>query len=185
MRVQVNNHQDKADHLIRAIFWGGHQVVQDHADLFLVDFDGPVAHYPKIIERAYQEGAEIYLYSHGAMPLTCWDGIWTPGGYTRGYLAQTPGQKQVMAAYDYPIPIHVIGWHYCEQAPFQETEGKRVLFEGAQGSLSRIRWRRKRRSRSRWGSAASWSRSGQWSERIRQPCPLEARSVDGAPAEEE
>ena len=128
MKIQISDHQDKAYHLRRAIQQAGHQVVDSYADLLLIDFDGPIAHYPKVIEQAYAQGAEVYLYSHGAMPLTCWDGIWKPHEYTRGYLAQTPGQKRVMEAYGYPYPVHVIGWHYCKQHSFAPTEARNVLF---------------------------------------------------------
>ena len=114
LRIQVINHQDKADVLIQAITDAGHEIVSDNADLLLIDFDGPVAHYPKRIERAYEEGADVYLYSHGGHPITAWDGVWTPSDKIAGYLAQTPGQKAVMEAYGYPHPIRVIGWHYSE-----------------------------------------------------------------------
>lgn len=128
MKIQLSDHQDKAYQLRQAILDAGHEVVESYADLLLIDFDGPIAYYPRVIEEAYAQGADVYLYSHGAMPLTCWDGVWKPHPYTRGYLAQTPGQKRVMEAYGYPNPIHVIGWHYCEQLPFRPTEARNVLF---------------------------------------------------------
>lgn len=128
MRIQVVNHQDKADVLAAAILAAGHEIVTDNADLLLIDFDGQLAHYPRTIERAYEQGADVYLYSHGGHPLTAWDGIWTPSDKIAGYLAQTPGQKHVMEAYGYPHPISVIGWHYSELLPFKQTAGKRILF---------------------------------------------------------
>ena len=128
MKVQIRDHQDKARALREALIKGGHEIVHRNADILLIDFDGPIAHYPKTIERAYEEGADVYLYSHGAHPITAWDGIWTPSERVSAYLAQTPGQKHVMEAYGYPYPIHVIGWHYCQQRPFQPTAGRKVLF---------------------------------------------------------
>ena len=128
MKIQISDHQDKAEALRRALLNAGHEVVYTSPDIMLIDFDGPLAHYPRTIERAYEQGADIYLYSHGAMPLTCWDGIWTPSEQISGFFAQTPGQKAVMEAYNYPHPVHVIGWHYSEQRPFTPTDGKRVLF---------------------------------------------------------
>lgn len=95
----------------------------------MIDFDGPVANYPAIIHHAYEQGAEVVLYSHGAPVITAWDGIWKPGPLTCLYLAQSPGQKWVMEAYGYPKPIKVIGWHYCEQGEFQPcADVKNVLF---------------------------------------------------------
>jgi hypothetical protein len=88
-----------------------------------------VAGYPSIIQAAYEQGAEIVLYSHGAPVITAWDGIWKPGPLTRLYLAQSPGQEWVMKAYNYPKRIKVIGWHYCEQREFQPCEDiKNILF---------------------------------------------------------
>ena len=128
MRIQIANHQDKADALIHAITAAGHEIVLSNPDILLIDFDGPFVHYPKTIERAYEQGAEVYLYSHGGHPITAWDGIWTPSDRVSAYLAQTPGQKRVMEAYGYPYPIHVIGWHYSELLPFEKTPAKKVLF---------------------------------------------------------
>ena len=128
MRVQISDHQDKSQALKEALAHYGHEIVYTDPEVLLIDFDGPVAHYPKTIERAYERGAAVFLYSHGAMPLTCWDGIWTPSDKVSGFLAQTPGQKAVMEAYHYPHPVHVIGWHYTDQYPFEQTTGKRVLF---------------------------------------------------------
>lgn len=95
----------------------------------MIDFDGPVANYPLIIQNAYEQGAEIVLYSHGAPVITAWDGIWKAGPLTRLYLAQSPGQEWVMKAYNYPKRIQVIGWHYCEQREFvPNADVKKVLF---------------------------------------------------------
>lgn len=128
MKIQISDHQDKADGLRHALKAAGHEIVYTHPDVLLIDFDAPIAHYPRTIERAYEMGANVYLYSHGAMPLTAWDGIWAPSDRISGFFAQTPGQKAVMEAYGYPHPIHVIGWHYSEQRTFTPTDGKRVLF---------------------------------------------------------
>lgn len=129
MRIFVSDHQDKARALKDAIIQGGHELVNSYrADIMLIDWDGPLPHYLKTIERAYEGGADIYIYSHGGYPLTCWDGVIEPHEYTAGYLAQTPGEAGVLERYEYPRPVHVIGWHYCGQKDFTPTEIKRVLF---------------------------------------------------------
>lgn len=131
MRIQISDHQNKSAALREAVITAGHEVVAHNADILLIDFDGPIVHYPRTIERAYEEGANVYIYSHGAMPITCWDGVWAPSDRISGYLAQSEGQKWVMETYGYPHPIHVIGWHYSKQRPFKAispTDIKKVLF---------------------------------------------------------
>jgi hypothetical protein len=130
MRIQISDHQDKAKALREAILAGGHEIVfGGPADLLLIDWDGPIAHYPRVIERAYENGADVYLYSHGGFPLTCWDGIVEPHEYTAGYLAQTPGEAGVLSRHHYPRPVHVIGWHYCDQQHFEPcARPRKILF---------------------------------------------------------
>ncbi len=130
MKIAVNNHQNKANKLIAALEAGGHEITKSPmADVLLIDFDGMVSFYPEMIERYAGMGAKVLVYSHGAMPITAYDGIWEPSDRVSAYLAMTPGQKEVMEAYGYPYPIHVIGWHYCDILPFQAChEPKKVLF---------------------------------------------------------
>lgn len=129
MKIQVSDYQHKADRLRKAIAHAGHQVVSEWPDALLIDHDAQVAHYRRVIERAYSEEAKILLYSHGAPVIVAWDGIWKPSQYVTAYLAQSPGQKAVMQAYKYPHPICVIGWHFCEQRKFSPAlKLNRVLF---------------------------------------------------------
>src|SRR4030042_2424453 len=107
MKVKVRNYQNKANLLIAALQSQGVQIVNDYANILLIDFDGPVSPYPEMIHQAYEQCAEIILYSHGAPVITAWDGIWKPNTIIRKYLAQSPGQKGVMEAYNYPKPIQV------------------------------------------------------------------------------
>lgn len=129
MNIQISDHQDKSFALRDALLAGGHTIVDRDADVLLIDFDGDLAHYPRVIEAAYESGATILLYSHGAMPITAWDGVVEPSPKVGAYLAQTPGQKWVMEAYEYPHPVHVIGWHFSEQRRFCAVDRpKRLLF---------------------------------------------------------
>jgi hypothetical protein len=129
MRVAINNHQGKANGLQKALEDAGHTIGKDYCDVLLIDFDGPVSHYEYTIERHVIQGAKVFLYSHGAMPIVAWDGIYEPSERVSAYLAQSPGQKAVMEAYGYPHPIHVIGWHYCKILPWKPAkEVKRVVF---------------------------------------------------------
>src|SRR5512137_3138251 len=107
----------------------GVEITRSGADILLIDCDFTVGHYPKTIEKAYQNGAEIVLYSHGAPVIVVWDSVWNPLPYTRAYLAQSPGQKWVMESYGYKPPVHVIGWHFCPQFPFEPVEKlSKILF---------------------------------------------------------
>jgi len=129
MKFAVHNHQGKADALIAALEAGGHELVKNGAvDFLMIDFDGP-GMYERMIEKHVIKGAKIFLYSHGAMPLCGWDGIWEPSDRVSAYLAMTPGQAEVMRRHGYPHDIHVIGWHYCDILPFQPVaKPKKILF---------------------------------------------------------
>jgi len=122
MKVQVHNWQDKASELIAALKRKDVSIVDTHPDILLIDFDAATPYYTKKIERAYQQGAEIVLYSHGAPVITAYDMVWESDSRVRVYLAQSQGQKEVMQAYGYPNPIEVIGWHYCKQKKFKPAK---------------------------------------------------------------
>jgi hypothetical protein len=128
MKIQLKDWQHKGGILGSVLKKHKVKLVSDHADILLIDYDGDVLPYPMIIEKAYAEGAEVLVYSHGAFSMFVWDGIHAPNAHTVAYLALSEGQKQVMDAYEYPLPVHVIGWHYCEQKPFTATEVRNVLF---------------------------------------------------------
>lgn len=129
LRVQIHNWQGKANELVAALKRQGAEIVATHPDVLLIDFDAAVPYYTKKIEAAYQQGAEIALYSHGAPVITAYDRVWEPDPRVRVYLAQSQGQKEVMQAYGYPHPIEVIGWHYCKTKPFKPvSEIKNILF---------------------------------------------------------
>jgi len=130
MKIKVHNWQGKANGLISALKKKGATIVKKgEADIFLIDFDGAVGYYTKKIEDAYKDGATVVLYSHGAPVISAWDGIWEPNRHSALYLAQSPGQKEVMESYGYPIPIIVIGWHYCKLKTFKPVKDiKKVLF---------------------------------------------------------
>jgi hypothetical protein len=82
-----------------------------------------------LIRGAKREGYKVALYSHGAPVMLQYDGILKPSPDVDLYLAQSEGQKEVMLKFGYPIPIKIIGWHYCEQKDFKPVrEIKKVLY---------------------------------------------------------
>ena len=145
MRVKVHDHQGKANDLTAALKKAGAEIVTKDPEILLTDFDTAIPYYKKMVEKAYQGGAEIALYSHGAPVITAYDGIWEPSDKVGVYLAQSPGQKAVMEAYGYPHPISVIGWHFCKIKTFKPTEIDRVLFAPwhphSNGYLYPMAWR--------------------------------------------
>lgn len=129
MKIQIHNWQHKADILTNALKDAGVEIVKSKPDIYIIDFDGAVPYYTSKIEKAYQQGAEIVIYTHGAPVNMCWDRVWTPDDRVRVYLAQSKGEKAIMQSYDYPKPIEVIGWHYCRTKKYKPVkEIKRVLF---------------------------------------------------------
>ena len=129
MRFQIHDYQNKATVLRKAMTEAGHEIVGAWPDILFIDVDFPVSHYPALIEKAYSEGGKIVLYSHGAPVITAWDGVWEPSYYVDTYLAQSPGQKEVMDLYGYPYRIEVIGWHYCPVKHFKAPRKlENVLF---------------------------------------------------------
>ena len=132
MRIAVRDHQNKSAGLVKAIRERGkHQIVEvgHFADMLLIDHDVTL-YYKNIIERYKTADAKIVLYPHGATAHLAWDGVWPIDSRVDAYLAQSNGQAEVMQTYGYPNPIHVTGWHWCEQKRFKETEPERktVLF---------------------------------------------------------
>jgi hypothetical protein len=129
MKVQVHNWQGKANELIAALKRKGAKIVNQDPDVLLIDFDAAIPYYTKKIEVAYQKGAEIAMYSHGAPVITAYDRVWEPDERVSVYLAQSQGQKDVMRSYGYPHPIEVVGWHYCDIKKFKPVkEIKTILF---------------------------------------------------------
>ena len=129
MKVQVHNWQHKADNIIAALTKAGAKIVKYDPDILLIDFDAAIKYYTEKIEDAYQAGAEVALYSHGAPAILAYDMIWDPDPRSRVFLAQSEGEKTVMQAYGYPHPIEVIGWHYCRTKKFKPVKNiKGILF---------------------------------------------------------
>jgi len=129
MKIQVHNWQHKANNLISALTRMGVEIVKDKPDIYIIDFDGAVPYYTSKIEKAFQSGAEIVIYSHGAPVIVAWDRVWEPDARVKLFLAQSEGEKAVMESYGYPHPIEVIGWHYCRKKKFKPVKNiKNILF---------------------------------------------------------
>lgn len=131
MRVVVKDHFGKAVPLARALVAAGHTLVPlgERADLLLIDLDDANYGYRTAIDAYRAAGAKVLLYPHGASPQLAYDGFMEPYEAVDGNLVIAPGHAEVMRRYGYPVPIHVIGWSLCEQAPFRPAAAvRRVLY---------------------------------------------------------
>jgi hypothetical protein len=131
VRVAVRDHFGKAVPFARALVNAGHELVpiKQAADLLLIDLDDALYGYRKLIDAHRAAGAKVLLYPHGAQPLTGYDGMHEPYEAIDGNLVIGPGHAEVMRRFEYPCPVHVVGWSLCERAPFRPvTDVRRVLF---------------------------------------------------------
>ena len=127
MKIRLHPHQGKEGLLVRALVDKGVKFVSGPAGIYLTDCD--VGKEQQAITKAHNRGERVVLFSHAAPVTLVWDGIRKVHPDIDLFLAQTPGQKNVMESYGYPHPISVIGWHYCTIKPFKPTENvKSVLF---------------------------------------------------------
>jgi len=117
MRIAIHNHQNKARGLAAGLHKLGHELVNIDPDVLLIDHTAH-PYYSSIIDKHIAQGVKVLLYSHGAQSCIAWDGIWELDKRISGYLAMSAGEAQIMDAYGFPLPVHVVGWHWCEQKPF-------------------------------------------------------------------
>lgn len=128
MRVSIRAHQNKHLGLTAAIERTAHRVVISEPDVLLIDHDGP-EWYADIIAAYGRAGIPSLVYPHGATSQVAWDGIYPVSNDVLGYLAFSEGHAEVMRRYGYPKPVHVTGWHWCEQRSYQMPPViSRVLF---------------------------------------------------------
>lgn len=115
MNVTIHDHQGKALPIAEALLAGGHQLVNQGAELVLLDHDTPPFYLRKI--EAHPQ-AKIVLYPHGGMAHISWDGIWPVHERTNAMLVIGVGQAETLERFGYPRPVHVIGWPWGGVKPF-------------------------------------------------------------------
>jgi len=133
MRFALFDHQGKGLHIGQALVAAGWDLSGDPADcdLLLVDHDGPYAHpRPAIIEAAYDAGAKIVLYPHGALPtVTFYDGAYAPDARIDARLEHGEGHVEIGRRIGLgDIGQTVVGWTYSDRAAFAPTRPERILF---------------------------------------------------------
>jgi hypothetical protein len=127
VKVAILDHQSKSVRLQRALVELGHEIVFGGADLVLVDHTATHIHH-QVIAKAHYEGSRIATYTHGANAFMAWDGIHPLPKEVDAHIAISDGERECMERYGYPNPIYTTGWYWCEQKPYEETDGKKVLF---------------------------------------------------------
>lgn len=129
MIIAIRDHQGKSRAIRDALREKGWWVVPAGmpADVFLLDHDIDRLSYRDMIEAQKAGGAKIILYPHGAAPIWDWDG-WLEPYPVDGVMVIAAGYRDVLEAYGYPWPVHVIGWSYCDQRQFRPRPPERVLF---------------------------------------------------------
>ena len=126
MKFAVVDHNNSVYPLASAVIGLGHEAANIDPDILLIDHDSP-DYYRNIINACPR--AKIVLYPHGEPYMFAWDGIWDVNPRTAAYLSSNPGCAEIMKAYGYPNPIHVIGWFRSEQSAFKPAKQlKRVVF---------------------------------------------------------
>lgn len=110
-----HEHQNKGIGLVKALRALGWTPATENPDLFLIDFDGR-PYYQELIARFAEQGATVLLYPHGATAQLCLD-IWQVSPGVSGYLAFSAGQAEILRRFDFPRPVAVTGWYWCEQLP--------------------------------------------------------------------
>ncbi len=130
LTVAVQDHLGKSHRLSRALHLAGHELVSEPpAELLLIDLDPPVFGRREIIDRYKDEGATVWLYPHGGGVALEYDGLYEPYEKVDGQFVIGPGYAEFLRRIEVPRPAHVIGWCYCDMAPFRpRTDVRSVLF---------------------------------------------------------
>ena len=204
LKFGVIDHNGKGTAYAHALMAAGHELVTSGpADLFLIDADPPRLLHRQVIDQWKANGATVLLYPHGgggANAVIQYDGLWEPYEGVDASLVTGVGQAEVLRRIDYPSPVHVVGWTYCEQRPFRPcADIRHVVFApthpNADGSM-RADVARGQRPRVRSAARSDWRLTvrhigtleengavGGGRRRVRQrPPPSEFVEIDAADA---
>lgn len=120
LAVCISDHQGKSAAIAAALADAGHFLVGDPslADAVLIDHDVPFHGKLPLVEACVAAGGRAFLYPHGADSglMAHWDGLYPPSPLLSGVLVAAPGYAEIARRYEYPAPVHVIGWSLCPLA---------------------------------------------------------------------
>jgi hypothetical protein len=139
LRFAVQEHRGLSRSLAGGLFRAGHRAAAaDDADLLLVDIDPPaladryevpVFSHRLVIDHYKSIGAKVAMYPHGVYPALGYDGLFEPYELVDVRLVPAVGYAEFLRRVECPGKVHVIGWSFCELAPFApRREVRRVLF---------------------------------------------------------
>jgi hypothetical protein len=123
VRFAVRDHQGKSKPFVTALLSAGHERSEvDDADFILIDYDLPHPAYNAWFDTA----KPLIVYPHGFSATWAWDLIGESVGATAAFVPGT-GQKRLLELYEYPTPVHAIGWPGPRATP-KPRECKKVVF---------------------------------------------------------
>lgn len=132
VRVAVSDHQDKSRRIQEALAAAGQILTDDvlAADAVLIDHDVHFHGKQYFVAAAVAAGRRGFLYPHGADPalMAGWDGIYDVYPLLSGALVISDGHAQIARRFGYPLPLHTIGWPYCDQRDRRPGPVEKVLF---------------------------------------------------------
>lgn len=129
-KIAISGNKGTEQTFRRALKRAGYEVSLPSGDeeMLLIDFDTPYYYHARLIENYVTRNKSVLLIPHGANPSMGWDGIHPVSDGVRGIFVPGPGHKVVLAAYDYPRPIHIVGWPFSPLKPFYNSGEGYILF---------------------------------------------------------
>jgi hypothetical protein len=147
--VHISDHQGKSRAIADALVRCGQRIEPwpELADVVLIDHDVPFHGKLPLVEACVGAGGRAFLYPHGASAglMSNWDGLYPVSPLLSGALVTAAGHAEVARRFDYPLPVHVIGWSLCEQAPRRPVaEPRRVVMAPTHGPYHGTEYRLRR-----------------------------------------
>ena len=123
-------HQGKEKAYVAALQAAGYRShIGDRLRAVFALYNMDAGHRSVTLDRFHKRGIPVFIYPHAARPMVVWDGVHPVWPHAKCNFVTGPGHVEVMQRFDYPIPMEVTGWTYCEQRPFEPVkEPKKILF---------------------------------------------------------
>lgn len=130
MKFWLSEWQHKGAPFVRALLDAGNTIDENDPDFVLFDHDIAIDRngYRAELEPFIRREIPIFLYPHGAHPITLWDGVYPHCPNVKINFVPARGHQEVMRRYGYPIPTIVVGFPFCEILPFKPKNPGLVVF---------------------------------------------------------